>query len=197
MTEFARLADESYQVGNQSDIGSWRFDPIVSNSSTSVFWNPGTRQVAFAHRGTNPKSIRDHLQNGLLTLGLTRFGNRYKRSEKAVVNSMAKYHGAEFIHTGHSAGGTTAMLLGSKFDQTAHAFNPGMSPWDKRMDISKKTTVHHVLGDPVSQMLHAPESYLRSNVRLYAPTRSNPHSIKNFLSNPRPIRPELKRLRYV
>lgn len=194
--EFARLSAEAYNVGQQTDVGKWRFDPVISNSSTSVYWNPDLKQVAFAHRGTNPKSVRDHLQNGLLALGRPWWGNRLKRSERAVVNGMAKYAGSQFIHTGHSAGGTSALLLGSKYGHSGHVFNPGMSPWDRSMKIDDKLTVHHTIGDPISSMLHAPESYLRKNVKLYAPSSKNPHSLSNFL-NPRPINTGLvKRLRY-
>lgn len=183
--EYAQLASMSYQLGNQENVGAWEFDPIVSNSSTSVFYNRDKNEVAFAHRGTDPSYWRDHAQNALLATGLTKLGNRYKRSEKAVVQGMAKYNNARPIHTGHSAGGTTAMLLANKFNQQGHAFNPGMSPWDKRSKIPNNVTVHHVIGDPISQMLHKPESYLRENVRLYKPRRGvNPHGLNNFISNP-------------
>lgn len=196
-TEYARLASESYNVGSQQDVGDWQFDDELSNTSTSVFFNPSKNEVAFAHRGTNPKKWRDHAANALLALGLTRWSNRFKRSERAVEAGMAKYADSAYIHAGHSAGGTTAIMLGTKYKHAGHAFNPGMSPIDKHPEIHDAITVHHVVGDPVSQMLHAPESYLRKNVRLYAPSARNPHSLKNFLRNrQRPTQPT-PRMQYV
>jgi hypothetical protein len=179
-SEYAQLASMSYKLGEQQNVGNWEFDPNVSNSSTSVFYNRDKNQVAFAHRGTDPSYWRDHAQNALLALGLTKVGNRYKRSEKATEDGMAKYSDATPIHVGHSAGGHTALLLANKFNQQGHVFNPAMSPWDKRSEIPKGVTVHHVLGDPISQMLHKPGNYLKENVRLYKP-RGSPHSLNNFI----------------
>lgn len=179
--EYAEIAAQAYRLGSQQNLRSWEFDPTVSNSSTSVYYNPQKNEVALAHRGTSPKYWRDHVQNGLLAMGLTKYGNRYKRSKKATEQAMEKYQGADYVHTGHSAGGTTAILLGNELKQRAHAYNPGMSPVNKFKEIHEGVTIHHTLGDPVSQMLHAPEMYLKKNVKVYMPKKKrNPHSLENF-----------------
>lgn len=177
----ALMAQQAYRLGNQQDVNGWKVDPGLSNSSTTVYHNPEKNSVTFAHRGTDPNKIRDHLANGLLALGLTKYSNRYKRSENAVLEAQKKFGDTvDYNQVGHSAGGTTSILLGTKYKHRGHAFNPGFTPFNKHDYIHDGIVIHHVIGDAISSVLTAPRDALK-NVKLYLPRRKNPHSLNNFI----------------
>lgn len=63
--------------------------------------------------------------DALVTLGLTKLSNRYKKSDKKLKKMIDEYGKEDLTITGHSLGGTITSDLVHKHDIEGHSFNRG------------------------------------------------------------------------
>lgn len=120
------------------------------------------RDITIAYRGTDVKNYKDIFADMSILGGMIKsdlYDNPMPRFQRA----LSKYDRVRTAYpddiiqtTGHSLGGTMALLVGKKRDAHAYGFNVGSSPLDFIKEGTEarkqhhKATIFHTYGDPVS-----------------------------------------------
>ena len=77
-------------------------DPQLSSMNTKVFVDKKTNKPVVLHRGTT--TLKDVLDDGLLSVGLGKYGFRYKNAQRVTKKAEEKYKQPAGV-VGHSYGG--------------------------------------------------------------------------------------------
>lgn len=107
-----------------------RFEYLDSDPNHLVVKDTQTGKIHLAIAGTDitgekGNKLKDLGTDVLVTLGLHKLGNRYKKSDK-ILNALVKEHGKEnIVLAAHSLGGTIASDLSHKYDVESHSFSRG------------------------------------------------------------------------
>ena len=167
--EFAILSKASYDSYYKKDVekelqqyGS--NDKVLSRSGDALVLERPNKQIVISYRGTDPKNVRDLVDDFGIVIGGNRvhplLGNRFKAADKVYQEVKAKYPDREIITTGHSMGGQSALYVSRKNDSQAIVFNPGASIFDLGTDLvcrvggtcdeNKKSIIYTTGKDPLS-----------------------------------------------
>jgi hypothetical protein len=167
--EFAVLAKTSYDNYYNKDVEKelrqyGLEDKVLSRTRDSLVLERPNKQIVISYRGTNPKDVRDLVDDFGIIIGGNRvhplLGNRFKAADKVYQEVKTKYPGQEIITTGHSLGGQSALYVSRKNDSQAIVFNPGASIFDLGTDLvcrvgntcdeNKKSIIYTTGKDPLS-----------------------------------------------
>ena len=163
-------------------------DQDLSDKDRFTFYHPATKKAVVSFRGTNVTNIGDLAADVAIAKGQQNHAIRFKNSKKLTEKAIQKYGKENVSLTGHSLGGSQAIMVAQQLGLTAHAYNPGVGPKTALTQaisklFSKNTkgsvNIYHTgMKDPISALSPA----LRGNVRRIAPRFSkNPHSVDNFI----------------
>jgi len=119
------MADASYKEQRPEIIQGYKYDPEMSNKTLATYQNPQTKQVFISHRGTKPE--KEDLYSDLhIATGMSKENDPRHVSNREQVNMIIdKYADNEFIHTGHSLGGSQSKIFGREFGHKNINFNSG------------------------------------------------------------------------
>ena len=127
----AQLADQAYKRERLSQVGSYLFDPELSDEETAIYHDPETNKTVVAARGTEVgQGVRTAARDLLADVGVATgtnaggYGSRFKRTQATYEKARDKY-GGELSATGHSLGGTLAASLAAKNNIAATTYNRG------------------------------------------------------------------------
>jgi hypothetical protein len=99
------------QAQDKLDKYGYEIDPSLSSNQQKVFVNKITGEPLVVHRGT--KTLKDVIDDGLIGLGLGKFGFRQKNAMRVNKKIREKYM-QDAINVGHSLGGNLAENSGTK-----------------------------------------------------------------------------------
>jgi len=124
------------------------YDDQLSTMNTKVYVSP-TGKPIIAHRGTT--TVKDVIDDGLLALGLEKYGFRYKNAKRITEKAEKKY-GQSADAIGHSLGGSLAEKSGAHGNVLT--FNKGVGLGDiftkknsaRQLDISTRGDLVSGLG---------------------------------------------------
>tara|TARA_R110000787_G_scaffold81690_1_gene176954 strand:+ start:1252 stop:2367 length:1116 start_codon:yes stop_codon:yes gene_type:complete len=122
----------------------------------------GKMDSTIAYRGTDIKNYKDFLADLSVLGGMIKTDlydsplPRFQRALDKFDKVKELYPDDKIQTTGHSLGGTIAVLVGKKRDANSYGFNIGSSPldwWKEQAELRTshhKATIWHKLGDPIS-----------------------------------------------
>ena len=124
------------------------YDDQLSTMNTKVYVSP-TGKPIIAHRGTT--TVKDVIDDGLLALGLEKYGFRYKNAKRITEKAEKKY-GQSADAIGHSLGGSLAERSGAHGNVLT--FNKGVGLGDiftkknsaRQLDVSTRGDLVSGLG---------------------------------------------------
>ena len=124
------------------------YDDQLSTMNTKVYVSPNGKPI-IAHRGTT--TFKDVIDDGLLALGLEKYGFRYKNAKRVTEKAEKKY-GQSADAIGHSLGGSLAERSGAHGNVLT--FNKGVGLGDlftkknslRQLDVSTKGDLVSALG---------------------------------------------------
>ena len=146
---YAILSRDVYEK-RRPDVDGFVCDRSVSTPTVAVYKKGD--QVIFAIRGT--ASLDDLTTDFYLAIGKLSTTKRYKHAEDVVRHTLRYYRTKpKMAFTGHSLGGSIAILLALQYDTTCVAFNAGVGiPENITPFKAQKITVYLIDGDPISQL---------------------------------------------
>ena len=179
-------------------LGYTIMDTSHDNPDYIVFKSKFSKQIVIAIRGTVPPSgtiranlhsIRDFFDNIRTASGSIRVGGRARRLMD-IARSLSEEYGRENITlTGHSLGGTLAMVVGDTEDLFTVALAPGRSFADTAImryfgqrwlnQTPENVISFRMDGDPVSFMGDNRYTISSNHARI---AHSNPHSLSTFMN---------------
>ena len=126
---------------------NYGYDDQLSTMNTKVFVKDGKPVVV--HRGTT--TLKDVVDDGLLALGLEKYGFRYKNAKRITEKAEKKY-GQSADAIGHSLGGSLAERSGAHGNVLT--FNKGVGLGDlftkknsaRQLDVSTRGDLVSALG---------------------------------------------------
>lgn len=104
----------------------YNYDSMLSNGNNSTYYNPETKKLLFAVKGTNPKSVNDVFTDVALLAGFLKNTNRYKDSKNLLKEAKQKYNEDKTTIIGYSLGGAIASGIKSKGDEV-YTYNKGVT----------------------------------------------------------------------
>ena len=124
------------------------YDDQLSTMNTKVYVSPNGKPI-IAHRGTT--TFKDVVDDGLLALGLEKYGFRYKNA-KRITDKAEKKYGQSADAIGHSLGGSLAERSGAHGNVLT--FNKGVGLGDlftkknsaRQLDVSTRGDIVSALG---------------------------------------------------
>ena len=144
----------------------YKIDPELSSPETKVFVDD-TNSPFILHRGTT--TLKDMVDDGLLAIGLGKYGHRYKNAQRVTKKVEDKYQ-KPATAVGHSYGGWLAENSGASGNTLTYNKAVGLG------DIGRKKTNRqqdvHTKGDIVSVLSNTQQT----NTELL--------NNKNFIHNP-------------
>lgn len=195
--EYAILSDISYKttVGlkkkelKKNNLERYKIDPKHTNKNTVTLHDKDSNKTVISFRGTSTSDLEHDLTTDLaIATGTENISDRFKRSEKILLNAMEEYGRDNITLVAHSLGGTIALNLGKKHDLEVHAFNPGSSISSIRRgitgavlgdDTKNKRVIYKTADDPIS--LFSKFQGDNTTVKEFNVDSINPHSLDNFL----------------
>lgn len=169
-----RFSNEAYKTRPVKVFENYKLDKTFSNNRTLVYHNKFRKHTYVAHRGTVPTNKMDLANDARIVAGTFGASKRIKNASKTHRLVLGKY-GDNVTHTGHSLGGTTADIVGGKFNSKVVTYNKGTTP-SLRYKKTSNTMVHNTTGlDPISGL-----SVFQKGGRLHRPKKFNVHSLENF-----------------
>ena len=103
-------------------------DKKLSDAETKVFFNPTTKKVSVAYRGTVPTNRKDLVSDWHILVGTERKDKRFQESAKNFERIRDRYKGYDITTTGHSLGGQLSKYVSDAYPtavSTNHAFSRG------------------------------------------------------------------------
>lgn len=140
MERHAVISEAAYIGGNQKKLA--HIDKYYPNEYSLIDGYTNKEHVAVQHndtgkiilgvRGTDFENtqggkLKDLATDALVTFGLHKLSNRYKRSDKHLKKMIDEYGKENISITGHSLGGSIVSDLSHKHDIESHSFNRGGS----------------------------------------------------------------------
>lgn len=164
------------------------YDDHLSTMNTKVFVKDGKPVVV--HRGTT--TVKDMVDDGLLGLGLEKYGFRYKNAQRITRKAEEKYkQHADAV--GHSLGGSLAEKSGAHGD--VMTFNKGSGLGDigkknksNQLDITTKGDVISALGKTQTGNKEVIDNQFKSKDILK--NALNAHNTDNLFNTSAPDAPE-------
>lgn len=121
------FSNQAYQSeADRYGYDGYEYVDDLSSKRQAVFYNKDLNKSFLAQRGTKPTDIQDLYQDAQILTGL--FGQNSLRpteGAKTINNIRDRYKDVQITNTGHSLGGSTANVLGKKFNMNTIAFNQG------------------------------------------------------------------------
>ena len=126
--KLSKLAYKKHAGEIEKQLGGTGFqlDTSLSDREHKVFYNPSTKKVVVAYRGTDPRDtssiLKDVRSDYHILIGNEGKDSRFKRATKQFKSAMNKYEhqGYSFDTTGHSLGGSLATHVTKKFPKRVH-----------------------------------------------------------------------------
>lgn len=112
----------------RKNIGGYIYQPEDSYNNIATYYNPKLNKVIIGHRGTSltKSPLRDLYSDLIIATGLDKtFDPRFNENKRRVMDIMDKYGNAEYLHTGHSLGGSHSKAYGKEFGHKSINFNTG------------------------------------------------------------------------
>jgi len=100
------------EAAKKMEKDGYRYDPQLSTMQSKVFVSPSGKPV-ITHRGT--KTVKDVIDDGLLAIGLGKYGFKYKGAQRLTKKVEDKYKQPADV-VGHSYGGWLAENSGAHGD---------------------------------------------------------------------------------
>jgi hypothetical protein len=190
----ARLANAAYKG---EDVDGYVIDKAYSNRNRTLYVDPETNKAVLAFAGTrlNSKKHRwgDIGSDALIALGLQSVSSRFRNAKKSYKSAREKYEDLQVV--GHSAGGSQALYLNSKYAAPTVAFNPGISLPDSKKSLMDKltsvlhkgrrtksnATIYHVPKDPISMLSPTLVGANTKVVKVKQKKGKSAHAMDNFL----------------
>jgi hypothetical protein len=146
---FAILSRDVY-FKQRPDVDGFVCDREVSTPTVAVYKRGN--QVIFAIRGT--WSLKDIFSDIYLAVGRLSRTSRFKEAQDTVRHALRYYRERpEIAFTGHSMGGSIAILLALEYDTKCVGFNVGVGIAEKPNPFkAKKITIYVIDGDKLSQL---------------------------------------------
>jgi hypothetical protein len=191
MANYARLARAAYNTGKYSedyDKQGYIIDTQLSDKDRTVFFHPGSKRAVVSFRGTKLNNFSDLLTDVAIARGREGTTSRFMDSLKTAEKVARKYGKDNVSLTGHSLGGSQAIVVGQKLGLHTHAFNPGVGPLTgfkqtlgKVFKKSKHSNVN-VYHTGAKDIISVLSPMMRANVKRLAPRfHKDAHSIDNFI----------------
>lgn len=147
----------------------YKLDPELSKMDTKVFTDENNTPLII-HRGTH--TLKDVIDDGLLAVGLGKYGHRYNEAQRITKNAEDKYNKpANTI--GHSYGGWLSENSGAKGNIVTYNKAVGLGDIGKKKNSNRQLDVS-VKGDRVSG--------LGLTQTANKETIENKHQNKNFIT---------------
>lgn len=183
---FAAFAAAAYDRTREVPSG-FVMDTELSNRNRAVWYNPESRQVVFAERGTQltkKSGAADLGTDALLALDVAQYGSRFRNSLRTAKKVRDKYLGYDFTATGHSLGGSAAQYVHNRLGVNAVTYSAHL-PTNQIGQEALKTALgkqrqrnaynYTTLTDPIGVgMAIAGKSYVIEQ------TDKSPHALANF-----------------
>ena len=168
---YAKIANQSYNKDRLKNIDGFQLLKEVSDDELAVY-KKGNLKI-FVHRGTANKE--DVGTDTFILNNNLKESDRYKNSILKVQNIINDDKDMNYLHVGHSLGGSISKLIGKELNHKSIGFNAGNSSIHINNPLH---TDHIILGDPISnsQLLQT-----KNNVNIYRKRVNNPHTLENFL----------------
>ena len=146
---FAILSRDVY-FKQRPDVDGFVCDRELSSPTVAVYKR--NNEVIFAIRGT--WSLKDLFSDIYLAFGRLSRTARYKEAEDVVRHTLRYYRERpQIAFTGHSMGGSIAVLLALQYDAKCVGFNVGVGIAEKPDSFrARKITLYTIEGDKLSQL---------------------------------------------
>lgn len=145
------MSKQAYQpIESRKDINGYTYLNEDSNQGRAVYKN-GDKYV-LAYKGTS--TLKDLAPDAAIAAGIQEKSSDFQNADKDYKELKQKYGGTWDV-TGHSLGGTKAMMVAQNNNLNSYVFNPGfVAPSDDRIDTSYKGNNYYLVkGDPISNSL--------------------------------------------
>lgn len=110
--ELKQMLKASYNEKPPDYIEGWQLDPVLSNETAKVYFNPENNFAVVSHRGT--KGLKDWKNNLAYAFGNYKSTDRYKKGKEVQKQVFEKYGKDNTITVGHSQGSILAHSLGKE-----------------------------------------------------------------------------------
>lgn len=174
-SELKKFVDAGYKKkGESRNVNGYTIDNSLSTRRNKVYVNPEGKVI---HTISGTDNMKDWMNNALIPLGLHKYSNRYKNSEKIQKQANEKYGKHNVNLVSHSQSGNIAESLANKklVGGQNTTLNPAIIGFH-----NKKLNVVKSRADPVSLL-----TITNKNDKIIKPSSYNPlteHSTK-ILSN--------------
>jgi hypothetical protein len=183
---YAVFSDLAYknQIENDNIPNEFTLDKELSDRQRKTFYNPNTKEIVIAERGTEFKDkkniLKDLASDALLTFGLERYDPRIKQSKRNLDKVKQKYcpdGECNITTTGHSLGaGVSSYLARDPSVKKAVTYNKGFGIGTTRG--TGKDINYYTQGDVISNL----GALMSRGKNIVTGTKNkNKHSLKNFL----------------
>ena len=179
-SELKKFVDAGYKKkGEVRNVNGYTIDNSLSTRRNKVYVNPEGKVI---HTIAGTDNMKDWMNNALIPLGLHKYSNRYKNSEKIQKQANEKYGKRNVNLVSHSQSGNIAESLANK--KLVGGQNTSLNPaiigfHNKKLNVVKSRA------DPVSLL-----TITNKNDKIIKPSSYNPlteHSTK-ILSNDSTLR---------
>ena len=136
---FARFSKLAYQSGRQRQLmldKKWTYHANLSMKDMAV-WQHSNGRVVLGFRGTVPTN-RQHFVSDANQVIARLPTQRLRDCLQAAQTAIKTLRATKVQVTGHSLGGSTAVVIGRKLHLPGVVFNPGTSPLMKTIPASIK-----------------------------------------------------------
>lgn len=182
---FSKFSKATYEpLNNNQIIEDYTLDNELSTPEQRVYTNKD-KGIVVASRGSNFKNVKDTLNDLrsdlLLSLGLQRFDNRFKREKDNLKKVESKYctdNNCNITTVGHSLGGVIANDLGKSSNNVKSVISLNKGGTALTRGGSAKETAFYKSGDILSNM----GIFGNRGKSIISNTKNkNKHTIKNFI----------------
>ena len=178
-TDLGNLLKSSYlpqkKAAEKMKSNGYTYDNQLSSMNTKVFIDKNNKPV-IVHRGS--KTVKDFIDDGLLAVGLGKYGHRYKNAVRITKKAEEKYQ-KPADSVGHSYGGWLAEKSKNKGDTITYNKAAGLG--DILQKQNKKQVDVMTKGDIVSGLttLQNNKKEILDNNHLF-PNAYNAHNLDSL-----------------